>query len=263
MHEACLTQQLFMDKYTLKTVFQKSFSGLVWRIEVDTVNRLMAVETRNTDTGTPRFSTLRYTTGESLVDELAYGDRNWTLAGASHGNLVLRAYGQHGPESAGVASIDATTGKILWEQFNYNLLELREGVLRVRHRNFASGHEQYLSIADGELTPVPNLLVVDQTDQHIIIPKPHIGERPGFLSNYAIHGELFHCAPKQVQVWGFHEKKDETYSIRLVVSNDLGIVTDKVGITGLTKMIPELFFMINDQLFLIGDNKQKIVSYLV
>lgn len=251
-----------MDKYTLKTVFKKSFSGLVWRIEVDTVHGLMAVETRNTETGTPQFSAFRYSTGESLVDELDYGDRSWTLAGVTNGMLVLRAYGQHGPDSAGITGVDATNGQIVWEQFSYNLLHLQDGVLRVRHRNFAHGHEQYLDVTDGRLISDPGP-TAGHPRHDVIIPAPYTAERPTFLKNYTIYGELFHCNAHQYQIWGFHEKDRESYRIRLVVSNNLGIVTDKTGITGLTKMIPELFFMVNNQLFLIGHNKQKIVSYLV
>lgn len=255
-----------MDKYTLKTAFQKSFLGIVWRLEVDIAHELMAVETRDVSSGTPRFSSFRYTTGTTSMQELPYGDRNWTLAGIVDSTLILRAYGQHSPESAGIAGIDAMTGNVLWEQFNYTLLALEGKTLLARHRNFASGYAERLRISDG--TPIrPS--DQEQNGNNVIpapgpvIPSPYAGDRPQFLRDYTIHGELFHCTVGQYGIWGFHEKENQTYHIRLVISNDSGVQTDKIAITGLEKMIPELFFMIGNQIFLIGDNKQKIVSYLV
>ncbi|WP_257668062.1 DUF4905 domain-containing protein [Parapedobacter tibetensis] len=251
-----------MDKYTLKTAFEKSFLGLVWRIETDVANGLLAVETRNKDTGAPLFSVFRYTTGISLIHEMPYGDRYWTLAAIVDNKLILRAYGQNSPDSAGIACIDALSGDVQWEQFNYAFLAIQDEAIIVRHRNFADGHEQYLAIHHGNLTQKTEALNKPMR-QNIVIPQRHDGYIPAFLENYDIYGDLFHCTAGQNNVYAFHERDDQLYRIRLVVSSDSGVLADKVVISGLAKMIPELFFMINKQIFLIGNNKRKIVSYLV
>ena len=251
-----------MDKYTLKTAFQKSFLGLVWRIEVDVVNRLMATETRDEQTGVPRFSTFRYVNGESLIREIPYGDRNWTLAGIVSGKLILRTFGQNSPNSIGIACIDATDGQVLWEQFNYTLLAIRGHEIIARHRNFADGYEQYLSVDDGSLTQKDDGLN-KPIHPNIVIPKQYLGKVPMFLQHYAIVGELHHCSVGSNDVWAFHERDDQSYHVRLVISSDLDVLANEVVISNLVKMTPELFFMLNDQIFLIGNNKRKIVSYLV
>ncbi|WP_177180998.1 DUF4905 domain-containing protein [Parapedobacter koreensis] len=250
-----------MDKYTLKTAFRKSFLGLIWRIEVDAANSIFAVESRNQDNGNPAFSALDYTTGQSLLHEMPYGDRHWTLAGITDGKLILRAFAPDSPDSPGIACVDAFTGKLRWEQFNYTLVNIGNRQLTVRHRNFAGGYEQYLDLANGNLTQF-NISANKPIGPDIVIPQTYTGEIP-MLLDYAAYGDIFYCQTGAKHVWAFHEKDRQTFRVRLVVSNGLTILADTIILTNLAKMIPELFFMIDQLLFIIGDNKQEIVSYLV
>lgn len=251
-----------MDKYTLKTAFRQSFLGHIWRIEADTAVGLLAVETRDHTTGNPLFSALRYHTGTPIIQEMPYGDRNWTLAGIADGKLVLKALGHGSPESAGIACIDVYSGKVAWEQFNYVLLALVGKQLAVRHRNFASGYEQRLDLHTGGLTQINNF-TDKPTGSDIVIPKRYIADHPLFLKKYAVHGDLFQCCIGSKKIWAFHERDKQLYRIRIVISSGLSVLDDHVVMTGLDKMAPELFFAIDQQLFFIGDNKQEIVSYLV
>jgi len=251
-----------MDKYTLKTAFRKSFLGVVWRIEADTTTGILALETRDPDTGSPSFSAIEYKTGISCVNEKPYGDRNWSLAGILGGKLILRAWGQNTPEGAGIACMDAKSGAILWEQFNYTLVSVHNQLIVVRHRNFASGYEQYLNPIDGHLTEKNNTLTKPQGPD-IVLPQRYVGNMPPFLEHYAIKGDLLYCHVEDRTIWAFHEATDLTYRIRLIVSSGLEMLTDTIMISDLPKAAPELFFVIGRQLFFIGDNKREIVAYLV
>lgn len=254
----------FMDKYKLKTAFQKSFLGLIWRMEVDTRSGLMAVETRDAASGKPHFSVFRYSSGNTCLAEFPYGDRNWTLAGIINGLLLLRAYGAQSPDSAGIACINATDGEIMWEQFNYTLLAIQGDTLLARHRNFSAGYEEHLQVTDGTpLRQQPTQQQDQPSGEPLRIPHPYTGKYPDFLAHYAIHGDLHYCKAGSYEVWAFHETAGPGYRIRLAVSDTSGLIDERIVITGLTKMIPELFFMIGSQIFLIGDNKQEIVSYLL
>lgn len=251
-----------MDKYTLKTAFQKSFSGVIWRIEADTMADILAVETRDAATGNPAFSAIRYTNGEWLVKETRYGDRHWTLASVTGGKLILKALGHHRPDSAGIASMDTGTGDISWEQFNYTLLAIRNGLLAVRHRSVEGGFEQYLNPRDGNLTHF-NISTDKPTAPPIVIPVRYTDERPMLLVGKAIVGDLWHCQLGDDTIWAFHEADGQLFRVRLLITNGLNILADQVVLSGLAKMAPELFFAIRKQLFLISNNKQEIVSYLV
>ncbi|SFC70604.1 protein of unknown function [Parapedobacter composti] len=251
-----------MDKYTLKNVFQKSFLGVVWRMEADTSRGWLAIETRRQDTGVPAFSVIRYATGESIIHEIHYRDRHWTLAGAVNGMLILKAFGHDSPAAPGIACIDAVNGQVRWEQFNYQLLALDDGDLIVRHRNFASGGEQRIDALHGQ--PTQKKIIPNKPTGHpIVLPERYKNGTPLLLTEYKIFGDLYHCVVGQANVWAFHEQTGQQYRIRLVVSNDLTILADKVILEGLPKMLPELFFMIANQLFIIGNNKREIISYLV
>src|SRR5690606_416406 len=251
-----------MDKYTLKTAFKKSFLGMVWRIEADTTGNLLAVETRDKDTGRPAFSAFNYQTGESFIHEKPYGDRNWALAGIANRKLILRAFGQRSPDGAGIACIDAVDGELAWEQFNYVLLHVGSQQLTVRHRNFAGGYEQYLDSATGNLTQF-NKTTSKPTEPTIVLPQRYEHDVPGILAGYAIHGDLFYCQIGPKHLWTFHEATQEAYRVRLVITSDLSILDDRIILRELIRMTPELFFMIEQQLFIVSDNKREIVSYLV
>ncbi len=252
-----------MDKYTLKSAFKKSFLGLVWRIEADTATGMLAVETRQPDTGQPLFSAFRYETGESTIQELAYGDRHWTLAAIVADRLIVRAFGQDSPNHPGIACIDARTGKTLWEQYNHTLLAVEEGTLVVRHRSFASGYEQSMDPATGDLTKI-NSSSDKPIRPEIVLPTRHAEGLPTSLASDAHRGDVFHSQVGRKTVWAFHElEHGNTYRLRLAVTSGSETLATAIVLHGLEKMVPEAFFSIADQLFLIGDNKREIVSYLV
>ena len=251
-----------MDKYTLKTAFRKSFLHVVWRIEADTSEGLLAVETRDKDSGAPLFSAFDYRTGDMFIHEKPYGDRNWTLAGTTMRKLIMRAYGANSPDGAGIACMDIDNGALLWEQFNYTLLRVDHSQLTVRHRNFAGGYEQYLDPTTGNLTPI-NTSPNKPTGPAIVLPQRYHGGVPGLLANFAIYGDVFHCQIGDKHVWAFHEATGSVFRVRLVITDGLVLLADKVILRDLPGITPELFFVIGQHLFTVGNNKQEIVSYLV
>src|SRR5690606_30802695 len=204
-------------------------------------DEILAIETRDQDTGNPAFSTVNYATGKSLITEKQYGDRNWSLAGMIGNSLILRAWGEQSPNGAGIACMDAITGDIRWEQFNYTLVGLENRQIVARHRNFASGYEQYLNPRTGNLTPLEDL-TDSPTKPKIILPNHYLGETPAFFDRYHVIGDLVSCSINNRTVWAFHEALDNTYQIRLAVSQDSTLLADTVVATGLPKMTPELFF---------------------
>lgn len=235
---------------------------MVWRIEADTAANLLAVETRDAVTGHPAFSAFDSRTGVSFIHEKPYGDRNWALAGTADGKLIVRAFGQNSPDGAGIACLDAHTGDLLWEQFNYVLVHVGDRQLTVRHRAFAGAYEQHLDLATGNLTKF-NKTADKPTGPDIVLPRRYEHGIPELLAGYAVYGDLFYCQIGAKQLWAFHEATQQTYRVRLVISSGLTLLADQVILTKLAKMTPELFFMIGQQLFIISHNKREIVSYLV
>lgn len=235
---------------------------MVWRIEVDTSARLLVVETRDKETGYPSFSAFDYQSGTSFIHEKPYGDRNWALAGSADRKIIAKAFGQNSPDGAGIACIDIDRGDLLWEQFNYVLVHVGRRQLTVRHRNFAGGFEQYLDLTTGNLTPF-NKEASKPTEAEIVLPQRYGYGVPECLAGYPVYGDLFHRKIGPRELWAFHEKTQLGYRARLVITSGLTVLEDQLILPELAKMTPELFFMIGQHVFIISDNKQEIVAYLV
>lgn len=250
-----------MAKDTVKTGLQKSFSGLIWRIEVDTAKSLLAIESRDIDTGTPKFAVVDYESGITLFEERAYGDRLWTIGGVFGGYVILRNYGEHSPENAGIICINVSDGNVVWEHFGWTFLELRQHTLVVRPRSVLAGYETYVNIANGaEITkPIDNPPIYND----VAIPSVHIDSFPSILKNYDVEGDIFTAHWLEKKIWAFHHRQNGTLDVKMLISNAFMILDEYTVMAGLNKKLPELFFMINNQIFFIRGNKREIVSYLV
>ncbi len=252
-----------MDKYTLKTIFQKSFSGLIWRIEADTSHGTLAIESRDPGSGIPYFSVIGYADGQIYAFEQQYGDRSWTLAGINNGYVLLRVFGQQEPNGSGIACLCARTGVLLWEKFNYVFISLDEHAIRARPQHISGGYQTHLSYKDGNpLTDLPASEVRPLTPE-IAIPEHVTAETAGIVLNHTIVGPIHHHRFGERDAWAFHTPQGDVFNVELRVTQQGKILESKIIISGLTKLLPEIFFAINRQLFFIDSNKQKIVSYLV
>ncbi len=252
-----------MDKYTLKTIFERSFSGVIWRIEADTAAKMLAVESRSPDGGLPAFSVIRYTDGHSMLQEGAYGDRHWTLAGMAGDCLLLRALGEREPNAPGIACLSASTGEVRWESFNHTFVAVAAGRVQARPRHIASGRDAYLSVQTGQPIDGPPSAIADGPDPDIRLPEPATSVPDSLSARYAITGPVHHLPFGDKEAWAFHVMQDDGLDVKLIISQHLAVLEARTIMAGLAKMTPEVFFAIGRQLFFIASNKQEIVSYLV
>src|SRR5690606_27368344 len=101
------------------------------------------------------------------------------------------------------------------------------------------------------------------TEADIVLPQRYGHGLPECLAGYPVHGDLFYCQIGPKQLWAFHEARQGSYRVRMVITSGLTVLADQIILPELAKMTPELFFMIGQQVFIISDNKREIVSYLV
>jgi len=252
-----------MDKYTLKTIFERSFSGVIWRIEADTAAKTLAIESRSPDDGLPTFSVVRYTDGHSLVHERAYGDRQWTLAGIAEDCILLRAIGQSQPSAPGIACLSSTSGETRWENFSHTFVAMHGGCIQARPRHIASGYYAYLAIRTGQPVDSSPSATKKPDQPEILLPSPTIDLPEAIVESYPIVGTALHFPFGDKDGWAFHIAQDDGYAVNLIITQERAILQARTLMTGLEKMIPEIFFVIGRQLFFIAGNKQEIVSYLV
>ena len=251
-----------MDKYTLKTIFERSFSGVIWRIEADTTGKMLAIESRALGDGIPAFSAIRYADGQMLAEERPYGGRQWTLAGIADGCILVRAFGEREPNAPGIACLSATTGEVRWERFNHTFIAMDGGAVRARPRHIASGYDTYLSVRDGTPQGKPLLSANPATQAAIELPAQS-SVTDGISASYAVEGAVHRLAFGDKEARAFHVADGDGFAVKLIISQQLLVLEERTIMRGMAKMSPEIFFAIGRQLFFIDGNKEKIVSYLV
>lgn len=105
----------------LNTVIDHTFSGLIWKLETDTEQNLIYVETRNEKEHSAGFSSFNLETGKANFLEFI-PEEKWLVGmnGGRQGILFLHGYlSDQTPEHKGIIALDGFTGKGLWT--NYNL----------------------------------------------------------------------------------------------------------------------------------------------
>ena len=202
----------------LNSAFSKVFSGRIWRIKTDEPAQLLAVETRNQDNGHPLFSVIHYPSGQVLLDEYPYGDRWWTVADIAGERLLLQAMSADGPQTYGLAALHSLTGEVAWEAFQYRFLAVTQNGIAVQHRTVSGTSPSLLDVSSGalistsvtpdELSPLP----VDVTLPRVFAQPP-----PAWLSSYPIEGPLFHITMNDRDIFAFHERQQDSFSLRVLV----------------------------------------------
>ncbi|SEO09992.1 protein of unknown function [bacterium A37T11] len=246
----------------LNSAFSNNFSGIVWRIKTDEVSQLLAVESRDSDTGMPSFSVIHYPTGSVLLHELHYGDRWWTIAGIHQGMLIVQAMSEAGPAAEGLAAIDCQTGKVVWETFQYRLQMLTNEGIFVYHRMLSGPPGELISFESGTLL-VPNAdpSFFKPIPNQVALPVMYEGQKPSWLNAETIHGPLFYCLYGQETLWAWHEPDNNAYNLRLRTEAGGKNPSNTLLLEHLPKLLLEPFFLLDGQIFCVTHTNRGISSY--
>lgn len=252
-------------KYMLNSAFSNLFSGIVWRIKLDEENKLIAVETRDPDSGIPEFSVIYYPTGQRRIDQLRYGDRWWTIAGIQKNHLLLQALHEHGPQAAGLVAIHCDTGQPAWEAFQYRLLSLTTNGALVNHRVLSGSTGDLLEITSGKVIASGlRMSDVNHPAVSVVIPQPYERQAPDWFSMYVTEGPFFYTPYRDADIWAFHEPDNSGgYAVRLIILSGESVLHNGVLLEKLPKILLEPFFIVDDQLFCITHNNRGIASYFI
>jgi len=64
-------------------------------------------------------------------------------------------------------------------------------------------------------------------------------------------------------LWTYHRQEKDKYQLILCIADESNILHTEIMMEDMPKMIPQPYFQIGNQLFLLSYNKQEIVSYLL
>lgn len=252
-----------LKKNILSLIFSIKFGGIIWKIELNDKNGLIAIESRSLDSKKTSFSVINYKTGEILIKEKIFQETwNLNLAYIAEKNLILTAYGQPGsPESKGILSVNIKDAELLWEHYNLSLNKANDEGLQVYDPRINPRRLSWISHIKGE--DIAESDKIEHNNDTLIYPElKNQYLIPDFILRGEIIGDLSVLSVQNLTINSFHEKVQNNIQQRLLVYQDDTILLDEILISGIQKLQPESFFMQKNHLFYIR-NKNEIVSYLV
>lgn len=161
----------------------------------------------------------------------------------------------------GIQIICIKTKEVILLSYDYVLLDVYQDFIHARHRNIASGPSVEIDILTGNIEPLQNRKFQFSLNKiQFPIASQYI---PEFLKTEPIIEPLWLSKCGEQYLWCYHKKTDEKFNVIFTLSDLNQILDCKVILEGMEKMIPQPYFQIEKQLFLMSYNKRKIISYLV
>lgn len=240
------------------------FRGIIWRVETDDRNSIVAIESRDVSNRTTYFSAFNYASGETLFREITVQEGwFWSLDRAHAGMVYLHSYvNESNPEHKGIIAINSS-GEISWQHFHKTLHEISDSGLIVYNPKIQPKIFELISAETGavlstkisENTPLP---------RHIEVPETLEDSRQfSHLLPGNIYGPIFYMEINSKIILAFHTKKEDFYTQQLAVYQDGIPLIQDILAADIQKLNPEAFFIQHNHLFYIRGNKQEFVSYLV
>jgi hypothetical protein len=136
----------------LKATITKSFKDRIWKVDLDSQNPIIAIETRAVEDHKTYFSAFNYATGETLYKEITVPDSwHWSLDKVHKGTIFLHSYVHDGsPEHKGIIAI-ATSGEIIWQHYHLTLHAVTNAGLLAYNPKVQPKMLQLLSAQTGEV----------------------------------------------------------------------------------------------------------------
>lgn len=250
-----------MSSYKLTKAFHMHAGLTIWRIEVDAERQQLAVECRQADGSAPELSVYDFQ-GNILCKPYPLPAKEWTLAGIQDQHLICKQYGASTPITAGIMLIPFLAQGEPISFPAYYCLNRFAGFLQVRHQNFQTGFEEYLSLSDYTLKRTLDASI-KPLDNGIVYPLQYRGKIPAFLAKLNPPEEIGISRAADKFIWSYYVKNDLDWTVKLLISSKYEMLAEFQLPENVALRAPTIYFQVDKQIFLLSDNKQEIVSYLV
>lgn len=248
-----------MTKYTTIKVFDRNFPHQIWKIVADVSSRQIGIELRDANTTCAVLYVFDFEGNEILHDQ-RLDEKEWTLEALQQQTIVLKRVGDTQPVKEGVLFLDLRgRPRQLWHEYTW--IDTYRDVIKVRHRSFQSGFEEYINIKS--LKKTSNRVDIHEYCTAIKMPVPYSGTLPPYLESLPIEDFPWVSRIGPYLLWTYHSRENNRYHLNLSVADASKLLFTQPLLQNMPKMIPQPYFQIGNQIFLMSYNKQKIVSYLV
>lgn len=236
----------------LKPVIDQPFAGLIWKLETDTENDLIYIETRNEKEHSAGFSSLNLKTGKLNFLELV-PEEKWLvgLSGGRKGVLFLHGYlSDQTPEHKAIIAWDGTTGKPLWANYNLSLEIFTRVGLLVADQRFQSKRLVLLNELTGNVKTGIDLNNLADDAQPIQIPQMLrlLPQNLSALITGTITGEISCFNYNPYLIISLHTQKNDGYLQHLFVVENEAIIYQDLLNEQIQKLQPEAFVVIKNYL---------------
>src|SRR5690606_3175344 len=248
-----------MTKYTTIKTFEKDFPHQIWKIVADPVNQHIAIELRDTESTRAALYVIDFE-GKELLQHKQLDEKEWTLEAVQHNTLILKRVGDVRPVKEGILFLDFQGNtRALWQEYIW--VDTYRDMVKVRHRSFQSGFEEYIDTQTLQKTSTAPREM--EYCSAIKMPIPFTAPLPPYLKDLALSDVPAVSRAGELILWSYHTQANEHYQLNLSVADSSKLLDTICLLTDMPKMIPQPYFQIENQIFLMSYNKQEIVSYLV
>ncbi|EOR96074.1 hypothetical protein ADIARSV_0718 [Arcticibacter svalbardensis MN12-7] len=251
-------------KYTLKPSLQEKFKGIIWKIETNNINGVIAIETRSSDNKEAFYSAFNFKTGEKLFKEITVEDSwHWSLDKAYNDFVYLHGYiSEKSPEHKGIVALNHH-GTIAWTAYNKTLETVAEEGLIIYNPTFQQKELELADAATGKIvqnklshyTPLNREMYFPETLEDVLLFPAEI--------EGTLVGPVSYISYNEKDCYSFHCTKDAVTSQVLLIKKDHNTLHKEILEDNISKLNPEPFFIEENHLFCIRNNKREIVTYFV
>lgn len=246
----------------MKLTLSAKFEGIIWKVETDYLHAIIAVETRDIANRKTYFSAFNYESGELLFKEISVEDSwFWTIDCVYDGVILLHSYVNEGsPERKGIVALNSN-GDIAWQFFHKTRLTVSSEGIIVYDSKIQPRRLELISAVDG--TEIrSNLTDYQALERAILVPaQVDISNNIRNLFPENIVGPIYHREVAGKDLFVFHTQHENLFNQQITVVQHGKVILTDIMAGNIQKLNPEAFFIQQNHLFFIKNEKRELVSY--
>jgi hypothetical protein len=234
-----------------KLLVAEHFNGEVWRMEIDQTSHTLFAEIRKTEDRKVTFASVSLDSGETFFKDYTVDEQWLTGIESAFGAVLLLHYYQTAasPAHKGLAAVKASTGKVLWHNFNYTFDHLSINGPVVFDSRMQPPHYKLIDIFTGALQRDYNSAIDSLIDNQIVIPDAI--PLPANLPNLPVepyHNNVHYLEYNNLIIVSLHTLWTGQLRQYLFVIENNQVIFEDILNTNIQKLQPEAFVLYRNQL---------------
>lgn len=156
----------------LKLLIAEHFGGEIWRMEIDHLSHTLFAEIRNNEDRKVSFAAISLVSGKTYFKNYTVDERWLTGIETAYDGILLLHYYQTAasPAHKGLAAIEATTGKLVWNNFNFTFDHLSANGPVVYDSRLQPPTYKLADIKTGIEQRAYNAVIDTISDNEVVVP---------------------------------------------------------------------------------------------